>query len=153
MTLYSYDIQLMTPYSSARTAVNLTKGDRSQTQSSCCKIPRAHQLLSILADEKENKTNNLTQFSPIVWLEWSEGSQTIDCWKTQNSTVVIKTGCNWLKEQIQQSTRFSVLCQNLFFFFFEKRAFWLITVPAVNSFLWYVEHHEFWLVQFVSLST
>lgn len=60
----------MTPYSSARTAVNLTKGDRSQTQSSCCKIPRAHQLLSILADEKENKTNNLTQFSPIV--DWND---------------------------------------------------------------------------------
>ena len=152
MTLYSYVIQLMTPNSSARTAVNLTKGDRSQTQISCCKIPRAHQLLTILAEEKESKTNNLTQFSRMVWLEWSEGSNN---WLFKNSEFHCghKNRMQWLKEQIQQSTRFSVLCQNLFFFFFEKRAFWLITVPAVNSFLWYVEHHEFWLVQFVSLST
>lgn len=60
----------MTPYSSARTAVNLTKGDRSQTQSSCCKIPRAHQLLSILADEKENKTNNLNNSAQLF--DWND---------------------------------------------------------------------------------
>lgn len=152
MTLYSYVIQLMTPNSSARTAVNLTKGDRSQTQISCCKIPRAHQLLTILAEEKESKTNNLTQFSRMVWLEWSEGSNN---WLFKNSEFHCshKNRMQWLKEQIQQSTRFSVLCQNLFFFFLKKRAFWLITVPAVNSFLRYVEHHEFWLVQFINLST
>ena len=121
MTLYSYVIQLMTPYSSARTAVNLTKGDPSQTQISSCKIPRAHQLLTILAEEKENKTNNLTQFSRMVWLEWSEGSQTIDCSKTQEFHCSHKNRMQWLKEQIQQSTRFSVLCQNIHIFFFWKK--------------------------------